>query len=1183
MAWTAAQEKAITSEARELLVSAAAGSGKTTVLVERVCRLIENNSEIGIGNILLVTFTKSAAAEMKARINASLQKRGAESERMRREAALTECASISTIHSFCGEIIRSFFPLLGVDPMYRILPDSEGAAMSDKALEDALTEGYDDADEDFRALTKRFTDAEIMESVRSLHSFLSARADAEEFTEAALSSFPQTADELLASKWFSYMLELTTKKLSAFAYMAESFRALCASSEVPEAYEETAKRDIADIKALAAELQKGGRDAAFAARAFTLSTLGRAKKSDMADKEAQERCKEARDTYKKGLAKLLEPFCFTYEEEELRQQSIIAPLRAVCALERRYTALFTEAKSLAGGLDFNDLEHFAYQALQDAEVRSALSEKYKAVFIDEYQDVSNLQEAILSSLRGLSSYFMVGDVKQSIYRFRQADPTLFINKYEAFSPSDEGGERRIDLSSNFRSRGNILRAVNQVFESSMNRDTAEIEYDEAAKLIPGLESEDDPPVTLMLFSREEQLDEDEERRGALYSEASETGREIQRLIGKPFTDKGEERTINYSDIVILLRSRTDVTELLSETLTAMGIPNVTDVGASYYQMPEIAQLLSTLAYLDNPLQDIPLLAALRLPVFSLSEEELAAFRIEGGGESFCESFESCLSQNGKTGDRARECEKTLARWRQLARYMAVDKLSETIMEESGLYSFAASLPDGDLRQANLRLLSEKARRFIETRFGGLSEFLSFTSDVKLKDSEVAQLFSENENAVRIMTIHKSKGLEFPVVFILQLGKKLSQAKDSSPLALSRLGGLSLPAAFPDKNLKQRSFVEKAIKAQREADERSEALRLLYVAMTRPRYALYLVGTLHPSRSLPVWNMPAGRLRSLSAQSALDWIMQPLSKPTNADERGIDTESVMLSTTREGLSTTFPLSATRWNIRVFGFSQHTAADKSEVIHNRIERLSSAVSVKPSEETIVRLSRKPETEKLLSRRKTTVTELARGEIPGDNADEENGENKEALWDKEMPEMPPFMEEEKPDGASLGSAYHLLLSRLPLDSLRSADTAERRGIVGATLKRLAERRAIPESIADRINPAYVLRFVESDLGREMLSAKTVHREWSFVRELRGGSLVLQGVVDLCIEAPEGLILVDYKTDRPDDRAALLERYSPQVNMYRQAVEAITGKKVIKACLFLIRSGETLDIAENKEDKAE
>lgn len=1178
MAWTEAQEKAITAGAKELLVSAAAGSGKTTVLVERVCRLIESDESIGIGSILLVTFTKAAAAEMKARINSSLIKRGQDSERMRREAALTECASISTIHSFCGEIIRSFFPIIGVDPMYRILPDSEGAAMSDKALDEALSEIYDEADEDFRELAKRFSDKDIMDAVRSLHVFLSARADAEEFTKNALAEFPLTKEELFSSKWFSFMLSLTVKKLGACLYMAESFRALAESSDVPAAYIETALSDISDIKSLMVSLEGEKEDAAFAARAFSLRPLGRAKKSDVIDKDAQEKCKDARDSYKDVLKKLLEPFSFTPDEEELRQNAVIAPLRALCALEKKYSEMFAEAKSLACALDFNDLEHYAYQALQDGEVKKALSEKYRAVFIDEYQDVSNLQEAILSSLRSLSSYFMVGDVKQSIYRFRQADPTLFIDKYESFSADDGGDMRRIDLSANFRSRGNILRAVNQVFESCMNRDSAEIEYDEAARLVPGLQSDDDPPVTLMLFSRKEQLEEDEERRGSLYSEASEAGREIQKLIGKPFIDKGKTRPLAYSDIVILLRSRTDVTELLSETLTQMGIPNVTDVGASYYQMPEIAEMLSVLSYLDNPLQDIPLLAALRLPVFSLSEEQLADMRLQGGGSCFSESFAACLSLEGETGDRARECEKTLSRWRRFAVYMAADKLAETIMEESGLYAFAASLPDGDLRQANMRLLSEKARRFIETRFGGLSDFLAFTTDVKMKDSEAAQLISENENAVRVMTIHKSKGLEFPVVFILQLGKKLSQGKDKSPLALSRLGGLALPAVFPDKNLKQRSFIERAIKAQREMDERSEAMRLLYVAMTRPRYALYLMGTVNPERAIPVWNMPPDRLRSLSAQTALDWIVQPLARPERDGEKGADFAQLMLSTTQEGLSTTFPLSQTRWNIRVFGFSPHENADKSEVIHNLMDKLSTAISVKPSEDTVLRLTGRNNLESAPARRKATVTEIARGEIAGENADEETGRNKEALWEKEMPEKPPFMQEETPDGASLGSAYHLILSKLPLDMLKNVGQDERLNVINRTLERLSEMQAIPPNLLCRIDAGHILRFMESEIGAEMLLASVVHREWSFVCEMGRGNLVLQGVIDLCIETQDGLILADYKTDKPEDKQALLERYSPQVNMYRRAVEKITGKKVKRACLYLIRSGEILDITDNK-----
>ena len=691
--WTAQQLDAITDRGHSLIVCAAAGSGKTAVLVERIVRLVREGCPID--RMLVVTFTNAAAGEMRLRIGEALREAAAEQPELAAQAMALSRASISTLHSFCGNLLREHFQALGIDPAFRIGDEQECGVLRAQAMEDALYACYDVGSEAFMAADACYEQEELADLAAQIHRFMMTRPDPWDFLTRAQEGCAPQADALAQSAAVALLLSDARDRLSQLAEDAEALHALCTGERGPAHYAAACAQDMAALRDAARATQAGYEALRAALGGMQLARLGRARKTDVFDPDIAQRVKDGREALKKAIKGLVEDFALPLEVAAADIAMTKKPLEGLCELVRTMDALYAAAKRQRGILDFNDLEHGALEALGHDEVRRALAEQYRYVFVDEYQDSSAIQEAILGRFAPEDGCFFVGDVKQSIYRFRQAEPSLFLAKAARFDREDEPLFRRIDLQKNFRSCQNVLEGVNAVFGRIMRGDVTEIEYDERERLFCGLGSrEDEPPIELHIaYAGEDEPQEDgdaaaqdgeaEDARdfAAIEREAMIAAQRIRELVGMPVYDAkaGDYRPLAYRDMAVLMRVAAGSATLAADVLTGEGIPVFCDAGEGYFDIPEIRAMMALLQTLDSGRQDEALLAALRGPACGLTDEELAQIRIHTPDtrtpyheavRRYREEMDDALA--GKLA----AFEKKLDFWRLCARHQGVDRLIE---------------------------------------------------------------------------------------------------------------------------------------------------------------------------------------------------------------------------------------------------------------------------------------------------------------------------------------------------------------------------------------------------------------------------------------------------------------------------------------------------------------------------
>ena len=811
-----------------------------------------------------------------------------------------------------------------------------------------------------------------------------------------------------------------------------------------------------------------------------------------------------------------------------------ALIRMTQAIEEKY-ARYKEERNL---LDYGDLEHMALKALGDERVRQAVAREYDAIFVDEYQDVSAIQEAIVRRVHDENNrLFLVGDVKQSIYRFRLADPTLFLTKYEEFSDDGSAKSRRILLSSNFRSRGNILAATNCVFERAMRRGATEIEYDEAAHLRAGVPTADDPPVELHIISDDVESDADgdgESRKGWMY-EAQLAARRIKSLVGTPIRDKDGERTLRYRDCVILLRSASGHAPQIAKILANEGVPAFSDADAQYFELPEVRDMMNVLRVLDNPWQDVPLLSALRCPCFGFTSERLARIRLTDGTRQK-PFFEVFYALRDTDDDVRRVCE-TLDAWRFLSQHMHTDALIYRLLRDSGLYARAGAQRDGALRQANLRLLAERAGGE-GVRFS-LHTFL-VTSDIAKKtgDAGAAREMSENDDVVRIMTLHKSKGLEFPVVILMELARRFRMPGDGELLRCDAAQGIALKRVDAEQRVTGHTLAGRALEYKRRREIRAEEARLLYVGMTRARERLILLASPRNLASDRLsWSLPEGDYAAGQACCMLDWIGQAVNDGLQGQEGG-------------------PFTARNGSLWEIGW--HNGADFRQSLP------AEAAFTIPDGTGDAPADFFPALPKSKGRPlKISVTSLIKHGLPGEDEEETIESKRRALRIEEPPQrLPDFMLDQKPKGADRGTAMHKALCALDLEKPLPPQLGDfvARGILTDEERRL-------------IRPSDIEAFRQSPLGLRVRGAETARREWGFTMAEDG--VLVQGVLDLCFLEAGRWVLVDYKTDRcPAEE--LPATYGPQLRWYARALREITGLPVAEMWLYSLREGKAVAVSE-------
>ena len=1133
MRWTEGQQAAIDARNESVLVSAAAGSGKTAVLVERVLSLLREGKRID--RMLIVTFTRAAAGEMRERIGRRLDEESARDAHMRRQSMRLNRAAICTLHVFCHHVLREHFQAVGIDPLCRIGEPEKLDALYKRAQDEVLESAYAEPTEDEQALFAQFEDQQIVGLLDALYEFLLSQAAPWEWAEE------QCAEEKASlSAWLPLLRENCLNTLRGAMELLPEMQALVSRPDGPDRYLPMYESDAA----LTAQLLQDAENDLLTGGKTKFERLSTRKAGPAENPDVTEQYKELREQWKARVNAAREALPVSTEKAEADLRHALPALRALCGLARRMHERFFELKQQKNFLNYSDLEHLTLQALQNPDVRAAVAGGFDALFIDEYQDVSGIQEAILNALHGgfPNLLFMVGDVKQSISRFRLADPTLFLQKYRDYSLDADAKERKILLQQNFRSDENVLLSVNEVFAHAMREKETEIDYDEAAMLRPGGGQPFGAPVEIHLMQpKAEDAEGEEANEGSELSqgyryEAAFVAKRIKELMRFATVREGEgSRPLRYRDIALLVRYASGRAPYIARALQMEGIPVYSDADAQFFEMPEVADMLNLLRVIDNPLQDLPLLATLRCPCFQFTEEELARIRLveRTPGAPFHIAFQTAMQQDSPLGKKAREAWERLADWRFKAKHLPLDTLIWRILDESGLYMRAGCQDEGELRQANLRLLVERAEG--DNGKEGLSVFLRDMGRLRASDDgKAAKTLGENEDVVRILTLHKSKGLEFPVVFLLEMARPFRKG-DSSLLSLHGKYGMALQYIDAEKRVTRETFAQRALSVVQEKEARAEEARLLYVGMTRARERLILVGS--PRRldqALDRWSRPATPYAAGSAGCMLDWVMQSLGGFHEGQYDGKN--------------------GSVWRMALQP-AEETAA--SSAVKAVLPPLSLSGTEDPR--TLERMTRKPAERPPL---KTSVTAIAKRL-------REEGDDWESPADKrKLPEeapLPRFLQEAKLTAAQRGTVTHRVLGLLDESLLRA-------GKLDEALAQLQRRSLLSDAEKQVIRRDWLEHFYASPLGKRALSSNTLHREWSFNLKGPQGSMI-QGVIDLCFLENGEWVLADYKTDDADGDE-LMRRYALQLRWYAKALSEITGVPVKEAYLFSLRSGESYPV---------
>ncbi len=1156
--WTTQQLMAIDAGNNTILVSAAAGSGKTAVLVERIVQLIRGGYHLD--RMLIVTFTKAAAAEMRQRLNRRLiREASANPEIFGRALDELESTEISTIHAFCQKVLRNNFQAVGIDPMVRPCDDQMKKTLFEAAWLDAFNELLEEnADADFLELAYAWDQKALQEMTDQLYDFLMSLPEPFLWLKRAIGQVE--AGEIAAHPWVRVLLEHAKLQLQGVPAILQAMRNMFSEPNAVEARRETLEADELACEKLFHVEHCGIGELLELLDGFSLGRAKAVRGLNEDEKAWSDRLAALRKQISAMVKEIREGL--TLDEVKIRREFAMMQrhLRGLAALTQATHRQFLAKKAEKHLIDFSDMEQFTLQALSDPALRSQMQGEYDHIFVDECQDVSQVQDAILQSIHNENNVmFMVGDVKQSIYRFRKADPTLFMERLRTYSDDPDAKCRRIILQKNFRSRYNVLDATNEVFRRAMRPRVTELTYEPEDELICGREGEDGPQVEMHLLDTAP--GEDGETAEALEMEARVVIGRVRELLETDFDDGNGIRKYTYRDMVILLSAAANTAPRLVELLTRAGIPVFYDGAAAFFSLPEVQAMKALLSVIDNPMQDIPLLAALKMPPFSLTDRELGQIRRVRIGRKvpFYAAFREICGMEGALPQRCREISEQLQTWRFESETVRLSDFIWRLMQRSGYYAAVGALPKGNLRQANLRMLYQRAQAFEQEGGETLADFLRLAEEQSAGDDRMsAKMLGENENLLRIMTMHKSKGLEFPVVFLMQMSGGLHRPHRGELLMHTKLG-VAMPYVNRELRIKRKTLADAAFKVQRMLDEKAERARLLYVAMTRARERLIMVGCCKGSER-DTWNLPQSDYAVWTARSMTDWIMQAFSTAGNE------------------LSTTCPQAEKPWKIRVCGDIFTDAVDNSVDKPNLEEYLQRVLAAPPGE-----ISPKwthPNTSSGAPI-KTSVSAIVRQEIgdplPLNDAEEDEAAKRaqeeivSPLRLSELPSRPAFLEEKRLTGAERGTLMHRALSLIPLEGLLGA--VDLYSEVKARIHRMAEREIFTYQEVMLLYIRGVADFFANDLGRRMLRSPNVRREWAFNLLMEGGSL-LQGVIDCAFEEDGGWVLLDYKTDRIEDENAFVQRYAGQIGWYATALERITGKPVTGKYLYSLGLGKTYEI---------
>ncbi len=1289
MKWTPKQQEVINARGCNLLVSAAAGSGKTAVLVERILHLIcDEENPVDIDRLLVMTFTSAAAGEMRERILKAVEEKLAENpaqEHLQVQAALVHRAQITTIDSFCLSLIRDHFNLLDIDPAFRIGDEGELMLLRGDVMEEMLEEYYEKDDPVFSQFVENYasgkSDSGIEDYIMQVYTFSQSNPFPQEWLDQCRREMLEMNEaELDGTTWMRFLLEDVRRQSGEWAEQLAEAMEVCGQEGGPYMYLPMLQAELELVKTIGAAQDYGTLYNALQNAEFGRMAAARGK---TIDPEKKEYAAAARDRVKKAVKAMAERYGRQSPQEAVEELAgsrdvVLKLLELAGEFHRRYQ----EAKRDKNIVDFNDLEHEALRVLVKREdkklsytpVADELSKRYAEILVDEYQDSNDVQETLIKSLSaerfGRPNVFMVGDVKQSIYKFRLARPELFMKKYACYEEygaekdqsknqdqaEDEGESvrgKKIELRQNFRSRASVLDSINQVFFQIMTRNLGNIQYTDNVALHAGAsfaptEDHAGTPTELLLVDtgtkamgpNDEELEDYTSREIEARLIASRIRELTDPKTGLSVWDKeaGCYRLARYGDMVILLRSLTGWTDSFLNVLTQEDIPAFAETGTGYFNTIEVETILAMLAVIDNPIQDIPLAAVLKSPVAAMDQEELAwlmaawkhapekgqdrgiygALRLallgkeqgaaqaaqetaadmwdegwqEPDGDEKKESREEKWEKNDKIQEKKPEMwedsqidwERSQQEWGELAElvgmpeetarsihkkcrafarllsglqsqaaYVPIHELIHRVYLQTGYYDYVSAMPAGEVRKANLDMLIEKASAYEKTSYKGLFHFIRYIERLKKYDTDFGEATAagKSQDMVRVMSIHKSKGLEFPIVFLAGMGKTFNKQDIRGKLLIDADLGIGADHLNVDTRVKACTLKKNVLKRKMELDGLGEELRVLYVAMTRAKEKLIMTGTdRFLDKKLDRWRQKTWTGRQIpytilaTASSYLDWILmcQPDKSPLFSVDM-IPVESLVGQAVARRI-------------------------EREVSEDELKSLDLDVSYDEGMERLLteRLSfQYPYEADIDLHTKISVSQLKK---QGQDTDDKN-----SLF---QPLIPEFLKEEgekrEPGGAVRGSAYHRVLELIDLPSMAKEED------VRQWIRRACGEGRIAKDAADMVSGEKIWRFLQSPMGKRMRLAQKegrLHREQQFVmgipaRDMGLGSsrelVLIQGIIDAWMEEEDGLVLVDYKTDRigKGQEELLAKRYRVQLDYYKRALEQMVKRPVKERVIY-------------------
>lgn len=1220
MKWTKEQEQAIYEKNTNILVAAAAGSGKTAVLVERIINKIINEN-IDIDKLLVVTFTNAAASEMRERVlNAIYEKleNDSENQNLQRQITLLNKASICTIDSFCLDVVRNhFYELDNVSPNFRIGDTTEIELLKQEIIEEIFEKKYEEEDKDFNTLINTYTsyrdDTPLKEIILKIYNYIQSNPFPEKWLNEKIEMFnlegkKEEYSDFSNTVWGEELLkEVEEELIDDITALQDIEESLSFDPELNKFWQ-TIRSDIDMLQTLKNNLDNWDR-AYEISKNINFVTWPRKK----IESSIKEEAKIIRDDVKKKLNKVINKILICDSDEAKQDiQDMYNVLDKLKYVILEFQEEFSKRKRERNIVDFNDIEHFALKILlketeegkiEPTDVAKKYKEKYIEMAIDEYQDSNLVQEYILNAVSKGDNIFMVGDVKQSIYKFRQAMPELFLDKYKNYKKIEDKKQEdnlKIKLFKNFRSRENVLKFTNLIFQDIMSNLLGDIEYNQEEYLNLGAQypeekqnlnteiniidlkenEEEQSNVSTEDLNENVENEEQQERIEDIELEARFVANKIREIVQNKYqiwdAKKDTYRDIKYKDIVVLLRSTSNIAPIFEQEIIRLDMPVFSDSSQEYLDSIEIQTIMSLLKIIDNPMQDIPLVTVLRSNIGKFTDDELVEIRLSDKYENYYTCMKKAkLDVNPKLKDKIQRFFESIEEWRKEQEYLSLDELIWKIYIDTGYYNYVGLMPNGALRQANLKMLFQRAKQYESSNFKGLYNFINFIEKLRLSSGDLgaAKLIGENDDVIRIMSIHKSKGLEFPVVFLSSTGKQFNLMDLNQNILLHQEMGIGVKYINYERQVQYDTLTKTAMRNKILVETLSEEMRILYVALTRAKEKLFITGLSKDYEKeaeniekqicrYPKYLDKINPILVKKYKRYLDWIMLVYNYEKETAKSFVDFN---IYKKKELLDSFEDIKKEEIDAKEFLEKQDVDNDKIKKIEEILNwsydyELSTTIPTKTSVTKIKQMQNEENIETTLDNYLIDA--------------EKNEKNKEKVQENSLPK-PQFLRKEDDDkitSAQKGTLVHLCLQKL--NEKQEYTLQEIKDLINE----LELKQIITNKEARSISTYKILAFTKSTIWKELRKAKTVEKEKPFyinipAKEIYNQEIeediLVQGIIDLYyINENDKLVLVDYKTDYVEKGKdeELLNKYRKQLDLYKRALESALNRKVDKVYIYSV-----------------